>query len=107
MNLWEIAQKARNPHADDPRKQRVYGLLREKYEEMREKELKPHRLGSLDYDYMGHANAQIKWARYIKSLGMSFGKDGVLDPSCHLEWERRFILVSDDLVDKILTLGLP
>jgi len=104
-DLIDIVKTAnQHPHHGDPRKMKVYDILHEKYTKSFEKEIKQ----SINFDYLGMARAKTKWHEYLKSLGMNFDKkDGILDPSCHLEWQQRYIKISEDMVDKILTLGLP
>jgi len=94
-------------HADDPKKRRVFEILRAKYAASYEElNLKASKSGMIDY--LGYAKAKAEWREYLKSLGMTFDmNEGVLDPSCHLEWEQRYIKMPDDLMDKILALGLP
>jgi hypothetical protein len=102
----EIANVAsQHPHHGDPRKMKAYDILHRKYAESFEnKEMKQ----SINFDYLGLAKAKTKWHEYLKSLGMTFNKnDGIFDPSCHLEWQQRYIQIPEDMMDKILTLGLP
>lgn len=105
-DLFDIVKTAnQHPHHGDPRKMKVYDILHEKYlNSFENKEIKQ----SIQFDYLGYARAKTKWHEYLKSLGMTFNKnDGIFNPSCHLEWQQRYIQIPEDVIDKILTLGLP
>lgn len=103
--LTAVGRATKHPHHGDTIKMKVYDIFHKKYTESFEnKEIKQ----SIQFDYDGYARSKMKWHEYIKSIGMTFDKkNGILDPSCHLEWQQRYIKISEDLMCKILTLGLP
>jgi hypothetical protein len=92
-----------HPYRDDLRKMKVYDALQRKYTESFEnKEM------DVVFSHVAYAKAKTKWHEYLKSLGMTFDmEEGIPDPSCHLEWQPRWIKISEETMNKILTLGLP
>ena len=103
--IFEIASES--VHMEDPRKRRVFEILRAKFLDSYEtKRIEMSNLGN--FDYLGYAMARHEWKKYISSLGMtSGGKDDVLDPSCYIEWEQSYIHVPEEIMEKILVMGLP
>ena len=102
-DIFDIAKSGiAHPYHDDPRKMKVYDILQRKYTESFENK-------EMDvFSHVAYAMAKTKWHEYLKSLGMSFDKnEGIFDPSCHLEWQQRWIKISEETMNKILTLGLP
>jgi hypothetical protein len=100
IDIVKIANQ--HPHQGYPRKMKVYDILQRKYTESFENK-------EMDvFSHVAYAMAKTKWHEYLKSLGMTFDiEEGILDPSCHLEWQQRWIKISEETMNKILTLGLP
>lgn len=91
-----------SPHRDDPLKEKVYEALRKKYEQIQKES---HKSDGLYYAI--HELEKRKWRIYLKSMGISEAKEGILDPSSELEWQQRYLHISDELMDKILVIGTP
>lgn len=91
-----------SPHRDEPLKQKAYEILRIKY---MEKCAEAHSMNGMNYTAI--ELEKMKWRKYLKSLGITQSKDGILDPSSEMEWHQRYLHIPEQLMNKILAIGLP
>jgi hypothetical protein len=92
-----------NPHRDEPLKEKIYEILRNKYEQINRENNK----SDGQYYYAKRDLEKKKWRKYLKSLGIGEAKEGILDPSSEMEWEQRYLHIPEETQDKIIALGLP